>query len=471
MTDAPKPADSTGVDWAEVAAALAPIPTLSEPALVKQKSRDFYWYSPILKRQLRTVAGDLVVRPRDEADVVAFAREAVRRRLAVTVRGAGTGNYGQAMPLAGGVVLEMMGLNRVLEIGPGWVRVEPGVKLIDLDAALKPEGWEMRFHPSTKRTASIGGFIAGGSSGIGSINYGILRERGNVLAAKVVTFEDEPRVLRFEGDAVDRVNHAYGTNGIITELTVATAPAYDWHDIVVTFPDFAAASEFAQALGRSDGILKKLVSVIPAPIGQDHFKTLSGVLPAGHTAVLTMIGAPSLIPFADLVGETGGGVVYRKTPAEAAATVPLYEYSWNHTTLQILKTDRTITYLQTLLPPPDHVALAQRLQAQFGDEVLMHVEFVRFGGEVNCMGLPVVRYTTEDRLNEIMTLFEAAGAPIFNPHDYTLEGGGMKKVDAAQLAFKREADPYGLLNPGKMIAWDDPDYGSRDTQTRYLYER
>jgi hypothetical protein len=50
------------------------------------------------------------------------------------------------------------------------------------------------------------------------------------------------------------------------------------------------------------------------------------------------------------------------------------------------------------------------------------------------------------------------GAPIFNPHRYTLEEGGMKQTDAVQLAFKREADPLGLLNPGKMIAWEDPSF-------------
>ncbi len=57
------------------------------------------------------------------------------------------------------------------------------------------------------------------------------------------------------------------------------------------------------------------------------------------------------------------------------------------------------------------------------------------------------------------------GAPIFNPHRYTLEEGGMKQTDAAQLAFKREADPQGLLNPGKMIAWEDPDYDYRSGKT------
>ena len=70
----------------------------------------------------------------------------------------------------------------------------------------------------------------------------------------------------------------------------------------------------------------------------------------------------------------------------------------------------------------------------------------------------MVRYTSEERLDEIIAAFEKTGAPIFNPHRYTLEEGGMKQTDAIQLAFKQETDPKGLLNPGKMIAWNDPDY-------------
>ena len=51
--------------------------------------------------------------------------------------------------------------------------------------------------------------------------------------------------------------------------------------------------------------------------------------------------------------------------------------------------------------------------------------------------------------------FEADGCWIFDPHTWVLEDGGMKQVDEAQLAFKRQADPLGLMNPGKVRAWDE----------------
>jgi hypothetical protein len=73
-------------------------------------------------------------------------------------------------------------------------------------------------------------------------------------------------------------------------------------------------------------------------------------------------------------------------------------------------------------------------------------------------GLTLVHYTTEARLDEIIRIHEDMGCMVFNPHRYTLEEGGRQTVDDRQLEFKRQADPKGLLNPGKMIAWDRPDW-------------
>ena len=86
-----------------------------------------------------------------------------------------------------------------------------------------------------------------------------------------------------------------------------------------------------------------------------------------------------------------------------------------------------------------------------GDEQMQHLEFIRFGGRMTASALPVIRYSTAERLNEIIRQYEDHGVFIANPHVVTLEDGSRhKRADADQLGFKHEVDPFGLLNPGKM---------------------
>ena len=107
---------------------------------------------------------------------------------------------------------------------------------------------------------------------------------------------------------------------------------------------------------------------------------------------------------------------------------------------------------------PGFLDRVQAIRDRFGPELIQHLEFLREGGVMTAAGLTLVRFTTEARLEEIIRIHEDMGCMIFNPHRYTLEEGGRQMVDDRQLAFKRQADPKGLLNPGKMIAWDAPDW-------------
>lgn len=463
-------------DIAGLAAELGTIPTIADPGRIRNKSRDFYWYSPILREQLEQVRADLVVVPETEADVVQTLRACHARRIPVTVRGAGTGNYGQAMPLRGGVVLDLSQHNKMLWIECGVARAMAGVRLLDLDqAAQAHSGQEQRMHPSTLRNATLGGFICGGSGGVGSVTWGGLRDRGNVLGARVITMEASPRILELRGDDVQKVVHAYGTTGVVTEVEIALTQAHDWIDIVVAFDDFAIAANCAHTLACQDALLKKLVTVIAAPIPQRFLRPVAALIGDRQHVVLTMIARIAMESFESLLRGWPGKIVYRSggcvasghgDPDGEAGTrslLPIYEYAWNHTTLHALKVDRMVTYHQTLYPAPDHVHKAIDLFGRLGDDVMHHLEFVRFDGQIACYGLPLIEFTTAARLREIGAAFENHGCPTFSPHTVTLEEGGMKRVDPVQLAFKREADPQGLLNPGKMLAWDQPDYdASRD---------
>jgi hypothetical protein len=107
--------------------------------------------------------------------------------------------------------------------------------------------------------------------------------------------------------------------------------------------------------------------------------------------------------------------------------------------------------LQALHPAGHLLESVAEIENLFGDELIPHLEFLRVSGQVTASGLPIVRFSTEDRLNEIIAEHRARGVSIADPHVFTLEDGvGHKQVDADQLSFKRHADPRGLLNPGKM---------------------
>jgi FAD/FMN-containing dehydrogenase len=451
-------------------AALAHLDIDENPVSVKAKSRDFFWYSPVLKARLDHVTADFVVAPRDEAEVIEVLRVAHAYDIPVTVRGAGTGNYGQAMPLAGGIILHMKHLNAVKSVRAGRVIVEPGCLLKDVDVATKPSGQEIRMFSSTYATATIGGFISGGSGGVGSCTWGVLRDLGNIIRLRVVTMEASPRVVEFTGEELHRVSHAYGTNGIITELEMPLAPAYDWVEIFVTLPDFAQTVDYATALGREDGILKKLISAYESPIAQTYFQRVAPHVQPGDNLLGLMIAPHAMDGFLTFTARyPGARVIYRSDQTEwPREPGPVYEYGWNHTTLRALKVDPAITYLQVRYAPGAFAEKIAAIRAAFPGEVMQHLELMRENGQVMFAGLSLVRFTTEARLDQIIRIHEDMGCMVFNPHRYTLEEGGRQSVDDRQLAFKREADPKGLLNPGKMIAWDAPDW---DYARMYAYPK
>jgi FAD/FMN-containing dehydrogenase len=440
-------------------AELGDIPVDDHPKIVQQRSRDHYWYSPVLKAKLDHVTAEIVVSPRSNDEVKTVLRAAFKHGVAITPRGAGTGNYGQAMPLSGGAILNLMNMDKVLEIKPDRVRAQAGAILEQIDHETRASvAGELRFHPSTYRMASLGGFIAGGSGGVGSVRWGGLRALGSILGLKVITCEAEPRELDLLGEDILKVAHAYGTNGIIVEAEMPLTQAHDWVDMLVGFDDFIEACRFGEAVALQDGLLVKEVAPCAAPIGEAFFNRHKPYIRDGQSVVLLMVAPVAAAAMTLFVSHHKGEMLYRSDEAseeELKRLPPIYELGWNHTTLRALKVDPTITYLQTRYPTIEHV---RKIVDLLGDELPMHIEITKQDGIVTFAGLPLVRYTTEARLEEIIRIHEDNECNVFNPHRYTLEEGGMKRTDQKQLDFKREADPKGILNPGKMIAWENPDF-------------
>ena len=115
-------------------AALSHLKIDNSPVSVRAKSRDFFWYSPVLKARMEHMTADLVVGPKSEAEVIEVLRLAHRHAVPMTLRGAGTGNYGQAMPVRSGHLPHEASLQG-LGHPPRPVIAQPGRIIRNLDAA------------------------------------------------------------------------------------------------------------------------------------------------------------------------------------------------------------------------------------------------------------------------------------------------------------------------------------------------
>ncbi|ULO04993.1 FAD-binding oxidoreductase [Paenibacillus sp. 19GGS1-52] len=410
-------------------------------------SKDYYWYSPVLEPLLRDKRADAIVIPETEEQVPLVLGFAYRHGIPITTRGSGTGNYGQSVPLEGGIVLDLSRLNIVQEVTDEYARVQAGVRLGALEKLLREQDKELRIYPSTFMKASVGGFVCGGSGGIGSITWGNLWD-GNVLEAVVYTMEETPRRLVVSGPDLVAYIHNYGTNGILTELKIPISTKVAWRQTVVQFDDFEAAFRFSHAVAMDDSIRKRLVTPVEWPI-PSFFKPIVKHLEPGASACLLETEEGTEQALAAHAAAVGGRIGYVIPSDLYHTTIGLSDFTWNHTTLWALKTDPSLTYLQAGFHPVDFPGQIRQIKAEFGDEVLMHLEFMRSAGVIVPAALPIIRYTTHERLYEIIAFFLSIGVGINDPHTWRLEMGGRGQMDA-MLAAKRANDPHSLLNPGKL---------------------
>jgi FAD/FMN-containing dehydrogenase len=431
-----------------------PARVLTAPALLERLSHDFYWYSPLLRPKLANKNGDIAVLPVNVDEVLAVLRFAGQNEIPVTVRGAGTGNYGQCVPLHGGIVLDLSLMDKLDEITSDGVAVcQPGLRLGALETEARKQGWELRMYPSTLVKASVGGFLAGGSGGIGSVTHGGLRDFDTVRAFEVVTMEDEPRVVRHEGAAVHEILHAWGTNGVLTRIWFALAKAEQWTQFTAVFENYQQAFTFTESIATDAKWTKRLATVFEWPI-PSFFRPIKNLMRDGKSMALLMIATAQLDALIAAAKASGGEVTF-SGPFDGPRTQPLLsDYTWNHTTLWAMKADPVYTYLQCGFSPSECREQFQKLRERYGNEILFHIEFMKNGEGVVIPGaIPVVRFTTEERLNDMIAFCRSIGVFVANPHVNYLEDGGRFRPDNIQLLAKQKYDPRGLLNPGKMISF------------------
>lgn len=399
-------------------------------------STDWAHLSPVLSAKLPAGTADVVAYPGDPGELATCVALAHRFRVPVTVRGKGTGNYGQAIPLRDGLVIDTSRCDRVLTVGEGWVHAEPGASFVSLEAAARRSGQELAVLPSTVGS-SIGGFLAGGAGGTGSIENGALWE-GFVSALEVLPCTDAAAAVVVEGDECLPMLHAYGVTGVLAGVTVGLRPRRDWTALLASFPAeaYADVTRAGLAVAALDPV-PRLLSVDEPGIVATY--PADDAMPPGRISLRAVVDTSTVAAASALVVEAGGTV----EAVRARSVGLLTSLSFNHTTYRVLRTRPDMCHLQVGGPVLTEDLAAVRAVVP---DLMLHLDAFGGPGGVRFGGMLMVPFTDEAALAGTVHDLRAIGVEVdTSPHTWELS----RFLDVIRPAAARY-DPDGLLNPGKL---------------------
>ncbi len=207
--------------------------------------------------------------PDSSEQVAKILKLANKEKTPVVPRGAGTGLSGMAVPIKGGIVLDLSHMNHIIEINieDRVAVVQPGVVYQDFQKALAPHGFFFPPDPASGKASTLGGNVATNAGGLKGAKYGTTRDY--VLALQVVL--PDGRIMKTGSRAMKSVSGydltrlfvgSEGTLGIVTEMTFKINPEPKaTSTTLATFDDLEDAGHALTAVMHS-GIIPSALEIL-----------------------------------------------------------------------------------------------------------------------------------------------------------------------------------------------------------------
>lgn len=418
---------------AELRALIGDAAVSDEPAALDRASIDGAEMSPVVVDQLPLGRAQLVASPTTAEEIALVVGAAVRHGVPITPRGKGTGNYGQAIPMAGGLVLDTSKARTIVAVGEGEITADAGATMIALEQAANKAGQQLLMFPSTVQS-TLGGFVSGGSGGTGSIRHGMLHT-GFVKALDVVHAVPDAQLVHVEGEETEAYLHNYGTAGIIARVTLHLEPQQDWQAFYASFEDFHDAYALVRPFADLTPTPRLVSADLPA-IAQAL--PSDKAIPAGRTSLRAILDPASLAEAERLVTEAGGRV--EAVRSGLAQTMKISTISYNHPIEWLMRSTQERWF---------HVEVSGDALIDRVDEVhqvypgaLLHLE----GQAGRPIGMLTAPYTSAEDVWAGFERLTALEVGFHNPHQWYVD----YMPDRAR-ALAATTDPQGLLNPGKLV--------------------
>ncbi len=413
---------------------------------------------------------ELVVLPGSAAEVQEVVRLCHAHRVPFVARGAGTGLSGGALPVAGGVVISLARLNRVLEIDLEQARVvvEPGVTNLEITKAVAGQGYFYAPDPSSQQVCTIGGNLAENSGGAHCLKYGFTVN--HVLAADVILPDGELVTLSRDDAGPDLLGvfvGSEGTLGIAVRITVRVLRTPE--TVRTLLAGFATTDAAGDAVSHviAAGILPAAIEMMDALTIEAVEAAVAPGYPAGAGAVLIVeLDGPALQVAGDsaeverLCRQAGAFELHAAETAEERARIWLGRKS----SFAAMGRISSSYYVQDGVVPRTRLPDVLRRTAELSAEYGLRVASVFHAGDGNLHPLVLYDENVEgepelaERLaSAILDLCIDAGGSLTGEHGVGVDKAcSMPKLFSerdleAMQRLRAGFDPEGLANPGKVF--------------------
>jgi len=445
-------------------------------ANISTSAADLYTYG--FDASIHHHSPDVVVRPSSTEQVSQIVKLAAKERIPITPRGGGTGLCGAAVPLKGGIVMDLTRMNRIKEVRVEdlYCVVEAGVINDKLNEALAPYKFFFPTSPGSGEACTIGGMVACNASGMRAIKYGATRDY--VMGMEVVLADGS--VMRVgtntlknsSGYQLERIFvGSEGTLGIITEVTMRIAPKPKKVAMVMAaFPTLEDAGKCVSKLIATP-LLPSACELMDKTCIQAVNKTIKAGLPDCEALCMIEVdGEPEVVEReAQKVQEVAKGtnafsvelthdpkVMARWTNARKSVMSSLSRFGEKFVSVS-LADDMAVPISKI----PDAVVAFQKIAER--NKVIIGTYGHAADGNLHTKMLvdPDSEESWrngEKAVSEIYDIVISLGGTVTGEHGVGISKAPFMQRErptalATMAVLKKAMDPNDILNPGKMQEW------------------
>ncbi|EZQ10679.1 MULTISPECIES: FAD-binding oxidoreductase [Acidianus] len=403
--------------------------------------------------------------PKDEEEVERIVKFAYENSIPIVPWGSGSSLTG-AVSCEGCIVIDLSKMNKILEINDvdWYVRVQPGVKLIDLYEAVEAKGLFFPPDPASFFLCTVGGATSEGSGGMRGVKYGPFREW--VLALKVVMPNGnivklgEPlRKNRAGYDLIHLLVGSEGTLGIITEIWLRLIPLPKKKIfLVISYPESIKKAGEAIIELRKAKILPEFSEYLDADVVKSMNKNLNAQLKETDGGMLMIsIEDDQLQDVISIVKEKGE---YKVLEGEEAERI----YSLRAQAAIAVKTENSgYFYAEDIVVPvsklPEAIERLNELGKKYGTKfyIISHIG----DGNLHPNILGKNKDEVEKLFKEVAKISIDLGGSVSGEHGIGVQKAEMMRVQLFKsngplvldlmMGIKRLFDPKDIMNPGKYV--------------------